>query len=252
MVLSTFGVAYKQLLDKLLVQLIPIPISADAERTRERKANGHQHKTAIGVAPRRSLDMDGGSAWPGNDPSLKSGLGQGNSIESPGSPNHPIQMLVFPTHSAEDIRSGRLSSKRAPNAIDRVSALGIISLRDSGVQTSRLNKRKNIQLNSVVITQSSKHDQSTTGKAKQMYVQSLRPISYLEGERSAAPKIVRWVSNLHSVRKLQQSWAARERATSYRIELCLENVIFCVVHYLNEERKKRRNPAKKISRGGSF
>lgn len=41
----------------------------------------------------------------------------------------------------------------------------------------------------------------TTMVEQDLYARSLRPIPYLEGEGHAAPKIVRFVSDLHSVRE---------------------------------------------------
>lgn len=73
-----------------------------------------------------------------------------------------------------------------------------------------------------------------------MYAQSLRPIPYLEGEGHAAPKIVRFVSDLHSVRESSTVLGtSNTEAKEYLVSKYYpENVNFCVVYFHTEEEKR--------------
>lgn len=78
-----------------------------------------------------------------------------------------------------------------------------------------------------------------------MYAQSLRPIPYLEGEGHAAPKIVRFVSDLHSVRESSTVLGtSNTEAKEYLVSKYYpENVNFCVVYFHTEEGKRKNSLA---------
>lgn len=80
----------------------------------------------------------------------------------------------------------------------------------------------------------------TDGLEEEMYAQSLRPVPYLEGEGHAAPKIVRCVSDLHSVRESSTVLGtSNTEAKEYLVSKYYpENVNFCVVYFHTGEEKK--------------